>query len=58
MDREAEDVVVVAEVEPLAVLQPVVDDSDGSHVVQHLARLAVEQVVTAVKASVPAGHRK
>lgn len=46
------------EVKPLAVLQPVVDDSDGGHVVHHLSRLTVEQVVTAVEAPVPAANRK
>lgn len=52
---QAEDVVVVAEVEPLAVLQPVVDDSHGGHVVHHLPGLSVEQVVATVEAPVPAG---
>lgn len=58
VDGEAEDVVVVAEVKPLTVLQPVVDDGDGGHVVHHLPRLTVEQVVTTVKAPIPAGNRK
>lgn len=52
---QAEDVVVVAEVEPLAVLQPVVDDNHGGHVVNHLPGLSVEQVVATVEAPVPAG---
>lgn len=55
---EAEDVVVVAQVKPLTVLQPVVDDGHGGHVVHHLPRLAVEQVATAIEASVAAGNRK
>lgn len=54
---QAEDVVVVAEVEPLAVLQPVVDDDHGGHVVHHLPCLSVEQVVATVEAPVPAGSR-
>lgn len=53
MDGQAEDVVVVAQVEPLRVLQTVVDDGDSSHVVHHLPRLGVEQVVPAVKAPIP-----
>lgn len=52
---QAEDVVVVAEVEPLAVLQPVVDDGHGGHVVHNLPSLSVEQVVATVEAPVPAG---
>lgn len=55
MHGQAEDVVVVAEVEPLAVLQPVVDDDHGGHVVDHLPGLSVEQVVATVEAPVPAG---
>lgn len=51
---EAEDVVVVAEVKPLTVLQPVVNDGNGGHMVHHLPCLTVEQVVTTVKASIPA----
>lgn len=58
VDGEAEDVVVVTEVESLTVLRPVVDDGDGSHVIHHLPRLTVEQVVTTVKAPIPAGNRK
>lgn len=54
MDGEAEDVVIVTQVKPLTVLQPVVDHGDGRHVVNHLPRLSVEQVVTAVKAAIPA----
>ena len=50
---EAEDVLVVAQVEPLAVLQAVVHHSDRSHVEQQLPCLAVEQVVPAVEAPVP-----
>lgn len=58
VDGEAEYVIVVAEVEPLTVLQPVVDNGDGGHVIHHLPRLTVEQVVTTVKAPIPAGNRK
>lgn len=57
MDREAEDVIVVAEVKPLTVLQPVVDDSDSCHVVHHLPRLSVKQVVTTVEPPIPAANR-
>lgn len=58
VNGEAEDVVIVSEVKPLAVLQAVVDHAHGGHVVDHLPRLAVVQVVPAVKAAVPAGGRR
>jgi len=58
VDGEAEDFVIMTKVKPLAVLQPVVDHSDGSHVVHHLPGLTVEQVVTTVKAAVAAANRK
>lgn len=54
VNGETEDVVIVAEVEPLAVLGSVVDDGDGGHVVQQLPSLTVEKVVTTVKASIAA----
>lgn len=53
MDSEAEDVIIVTKVEPLAVLQAIIDDGDSSHMIHHLSRLSVEQVVTAVKAPIP-----
>ena len=56
VDAEAQDVVIVAEVEALAVQLPVVDHTHRRHVVQHLAALSVEQVVPAVVTTVPA-HR-
>ena len=52
---QAEDVVVVAQVEPLGVLQPAVDHGHGGHVEDHVPRLAVEQVVATVEAAVAAG---
>ena len=52
---QAEDVVVVAEVEALGVLLSAVDHGHGCYVVHHLPRLRVEQVVPAVVAPVPAG---
>lgn len=58
MDAEAEDVVVVAEVEALRVLLPVVDDGHGGDVINHLSCLRVEQVVPAVIAPVPAANTK
>lgn len=53
MDSEAEDVVIVTKVEPLTVLQAIIDDGDSSHMIHHLSCLGVEQVVTAVKAPIP-----
>lgn len=58
MDAEAEDVVVVAEVEPLRVLLPVVHNGHGGDVINHLSCLRVEQVVPAVIAPVPAANTK
>lgn len=58
MDAEAEDVVVVAEVEALRVLLPVVDNGHSSDVINHLSCLCVEQVVPAVIAPVPAANTK
>lgn len=58
VNGEAEDVVVVSQVEALTVLQPVVDHGHGGHVEHHLPRLSVEQVVATVEAAVPEGRRK
>lgn len=52
MDGQAEDVVVVPQVQPLGVLLPVVHDSNCSDVVDHVSGLRVEQVVPTVVASV------
>lgn len=54
VDAEAQDVVVVTEVEALAVQLSVVDHTYRRHVVQHLPALSVEQVVPAVVTTVPA----
>lgn len=53
MDSETEDVVIVTKVEPLTVLQAIIDDGNSSHMIHDLSRLGVEQVVTAVKAPIP-----
>ena len=58
MDGEAKDVVVMAEVKPLTVLQPVVNDGDCGHMVDHLARLTVEQIVTTVEPPIPSENRE
>lgn len=58
VNREAEDVVVVAKVKPLTVLQAVVYDSNGGNVVHDLPPLSVEEVVTTIKAPIPVGNRK
>ena len=52
VDGQAEDVVVVAHVEALRVLLPVVHHPHGGHVVHNLPRLGVEQVAAAVIAPV------
>lgn len=56
MDGQAEDVIIVAHVEPLGILLSVVHDPDGSHVVDYLPGLGVEQVAPAVVASVAANQ--
>lgn len=53
MDAETKYVVCVAEIEPLLVALLVVDYADSSHMVHNLTTLQIEQVVTAVKASIP-----
>lgn len=53
VDGQAENVIVVPQVQPLGVLLPVVHDSRGGDVVDHLSRLRVEQIVPTVVASVP-----
>lgn len=54
MDGEAEDVVIVAHVESLGILLSVVHNPNGSHVVDNLPRLSVEQVAPAIVAPVAA----
>lgn len=48
MDSQTEDVVIVAHVEALSVLLPVVHHPDGSHVVHDLTGLGIEQVAPAI----------
>lgn len=57
MDRQAEDVVVMAHVEALGVLLAVVDDPYGSHVVHYLTGLGVEQVAPAIITPVAANTK-
>lgn len=54
VDAEAQDVIVVAQVEALAVQLTVVDHAHRCNVVQHLPALRVKQVVPAVVATVTA----
>lgn len=58
MDSQTKDVVIMAHVEALSVLLPVVHDPDGSHVVHDLARLGIEQVAPAIVAPVAASKKK
>lgn len=57
MDRQAEDVIVMARVEALGVLLAVVYDPYGSHVVHYLAGLGVEQVAPAIITPVAAKRK-
>lgn len=50
---QADDVIIVAQVKPLTVLLSVVDHAHRRHMVHHLPGLGVEQVVSAVVATVP-----
>lgn len=52
MDGQAENVIVMPQVEPLRVLLPVVHHGNGGDVVHHLSGLCVEQIVPAVVAPV------
>lgn len=52
MDGQAENVIIMPQVQPLGVLLPVVHHSNGSNVVHHLSSLCVEQIVSTVIASV------
>lgn len=57
VDSQAKDVIIVAHVEPLGVLLSVVHDPNGSHVVDDLPGLSVEQVAPAIVAPVAATKR-
>lgn len=52
MDGQAENVIVMPQVEPLRMLLPVVHHGNGGDVVHHFSGLCVEQVVPAVVAPV------
>lgn len=54
MDSQAEDVIIVAHVESLGILLSVVHNANGSHVVDDLSGLSVEQVAPAIVAPVAA----
>lgn len=54
MDSQTEDVVIVAHVESLGILLSVVHNPNGSHVVDYLSCLSVEQVAPAIVAPVAA----
>lgn len=57
MDRQTEDVIVMAHVEALGVLLSVVYDPYGSHVVHDLPGLGVEQVAPAIITPVAAKRK-
>lgn len=52
MDGQAENVIIVPQVQPLGVLLPVVHNSNCSNVIDHLSSLSVEQIVSTVVAPV------
>lgn len=52
MDGQAENVIIMPQVQPLGVLLSVVHDSNCSNVIDHFPSLRVEQIVSTVVASV------
>ena len=52
MNGQAENVIVVSQVQSLRVLLPIVHDSNGSNVIDHFSSLCVEQIVSTIVASV------
>lgn len=57
VDGQTEDVIIMAHVETLGILLPVVHDPDGSYVVDDLPGLSVEQVASAIITPVAAKKR-
>lgn len=53
MHSEAQDVVVMTEVKALRVLLSVIHHSHCRHMIHHLTRLSVKQIIPAVTAPVP-----
>lgn len=58
MDRQTEDVIIMARVETLGILLSVVHNSDSGYMVDYLAGLGVEQVAPAVVTPVAAKKTK
>ena len=52
MNGQAENVIVVSQVQPLRVLLPIIHDSNCSNVIDHFSSLCVEQIVSTIVASV------
>lgn len=52
MDGQAENVVIVPQVQPLGVLLPVIHNSNCGNVVDYFSSLCVEQIVSTVVASI------
>lgn len=52
MDGQAENVIIVSQVQPLGVLLPIVHDSNCSNVIDHFSSLCVEQIVSTIVASI------
>lgn len=58
MDRQTEDVIIMAHVESLGILLSVVHDPNGSYMVDYLTRLSVEQIAPAIITPVAATKEK
>ena len=57
VDRETEDVVRVPGVKPLSMFFTAIHNAKGSHMVHYVPVLHVEEVVTAVVATIPASNQ-
>lgn len=57
VDSQTKDIIIMAHVESLGVLLPVVHNSNGSYMVDYLPCLGVEQVASAVVAPVTAMYK-
>lgn len=57
MDSQTEDIIIVAHVETLGILLPIIHNANRSYVVDYLPRLGVEQITSAIVAPVAASTR-
>lgn len=58
MDSQTQDVIIMPHIETLGILLSVVNNPNGSYMVDYLPSLGVEQVTPAIVAPVAANKRK